>query len=70
MTSSLTTRELEDFYDALAEAIDSAGDKSPLFLAKLALKLALDVGDLKTLMTALQVASADLSEAAGDVPVR
>jgi Protein of unknown function (DUF2783) len=61
MTPSLTTRELEDFYDALAEAIDRAGDKSPLFLAKLALKLALDVGDPKILMAALQVASQDLT---------
>lgn len=64
MTPSLTTRELEDFYDALAEAVDQAGDKSPLFLAKLALKLALDVGDMKTLMTALQVAAEDLTPTA------
>ncbi len=60
MTQTLSTRDLEDFYDALAEAIDRAGDKSPLFLAKLALKLALEVGDLKAVLHALEAASTDL----------
>lgn len=53
--------DLERFYDELAEAVDRAGpDKSPLFLAKLALLLGAEVGDLALLRRAMAASLEDL----------
>jgi hypothetical protein len=46
MTTSLSTADLEQLYDRLAEAIDAAGaEKAPLMLVKLALLAAERIGD-------------------------
>jgi hypothetical protein len=43
----MTTEELEAYWEALADAIDQAGpEKAELFLAKLALVLGRESGDL------------------------
>lgn len=60
-TETIALRDLEDFYDLLAESIDRAGaEKSSLFLAKLALQLASEVKDPARLRHALEVALLDL----------
>ena len=61
MNAPIALRDLEDFYDALAEGIDRATpEKAPLFLAKLALHLAAQVADPQRLQDALDVALQDL----------
>ena len=58
---TLTVPQLENFYDALAEAVDLATpEKSELFLAKLALLLARQVGDPAALEGAIRTALHDL----------
>ncbi|MEN9538341.1 MAG: hypothetical protein RLZZ126_576 [Pseudomonadota bacterium] len=59
--STLTTAQLETVYDTLAQALDRAGpDKSELFLTKLCLLLAQDLGSDATFATAVQCALNDL----------
>lgn len=61
MSEPIRLSDLEDFYDALAEAIDRATPpKAELFLAKLALQLASEVKDAATLRRALDAAALDL----------
>jgi hypothetical protein len=61
MSQTIALPDLEAFYDALAEAIDTATpEKSQLFLAKLALQLASEVKDPGKLHQALQIALRDL----------
>lgn len=53
--------DLEGVYELLAESIDKAGEgKAPLFLAKLALLLAREVGDPMKARTAIEIALRDL----------
>lgn len=57
----LTTAELEDVYDLIAEGVDAAGpDKTPLFLAKLSLALANLLGDRQAVEQAVTVSLKDL----------
>ncbi len=58
---SLSLPELERVYDDLAEAIDHAGpERSELFLTKLALLLAHEVGQRARVAELLQTALRDL----------
>ena len=58
---ALTIDGLETVYDALASAIDQAGqDKTELFLVKLALLNAQALGDAELVQQQLQVALLDL----------
>lgn len=51
-TNPLPFHELEGFYDVLAQAIDASGpDRETVFLAKLALRLAHELGDGARLAT-------------------
>ncbi len=60
-TDKIALRDLENFYDLLAESIDRATpQKAPLFLTKLALQLASEVADPVKLQQALDVAIRDL----------
>jgi hypothetical protein len=57
----MSTIEIEQVYDLIAEGIDKAGpDKMALFLAKLALALANLVGDSKAVANAVLAAGRDL----------
>jgi len=57
----LPFEDLEKAYDLLAAAIDGAGpEKEALFLAKLCLTLAHEIGDLTTVEQAIDIAKADL----------
>ncbi len=59
--SQLTLNELEAVYDALAEALNQVGtDKESLFLTKLALLLANQLGDQAQVEQAITTASRDL----------
>jgi hypothetical protein len=63
-TEAIALRDLEDFYDALAQTIDHVGEaQTPLFLTKLALHLASEVRDPARLQDALAVALRDLQPA-------
>lgn len=58
---NLTTTDLEDVYDLIAEGVDAAGpDKAPLFLAKLALALANLLGDRQLVEQAVRASVKDL----------
>ena len=60
-TPSLSTAELEAVYDALAHAIDQAGDaKAPLFLVKLALLNAQALGSAAQFTQHIHTALQDL----------
>ena len=57
----LSIAELEDVYDALAQAIDRAGDgRSELVLVKLALLQAQALGDAAQVRRSIETALADL----------
>ena len=59
--SQLTLNELEAVYDALAEALNQVGtEKESLFLTKLALLLANQLGDQTQVEQAITTASRDL----------
>ncbi|MFI0397595.1 MAG: DUF2783 domain-containing protein [Thiolinea sp.] len=59
--SQLTLNELEAVYDALAEALNQVGtEKESLFLTKLALLLANQLGDQAQVEQAITTASRDL----------
>lgn len=61
MTDTMAFQDLEDIYDRLASAIDAAGpEKESLFLAKLCLTLAHQVGDRAVVERAIEIAAADL----------
>jgi hypothetical protein len=60
MANALTLPDLEQVYDDLAEAADRAGDRRELFLAKLALLLAHEVGDRHRVGALIGSALADL----------
>lgn len=56
--------QVEQVYDALAQTLDTVGaEKSELFLAKLALLLAREVGDPDRACTLIAEASANLDAA-------
>ncbi len=60
-SNALTIAGLETVYDALASAIDQAGqDKTELFLVKLALLNANALGDAELFQQLLQAALQDL----------
>lgn len=62
MSASLKPEELERIYDLMAEAIDAAGrDKEALFLSKLCLLLAENVGDESTVKECIEMAEKDLA---------
>jgi hypothetical protein len=57
----LPFEDLEKVYDLLAAAIDGAGpEKEALFLAKLCLTLAHEIGDLTIVEQAIDLAKVDL----------
>ena len=58
--ASLALPDLERFYDDLAAAIDQAGTKDRLLLAKLVLLMANRLGDADTLTALLDCAKQDL----------
>jgi hypothetical protein len=60
MSPPLPLTGLEAFYDELAEAVDRAGDRRELLLAKLALLLAHEVGDLARVRALIRTAETDL----------
>jgi hypothetical protein len=61
--STLPFADLETAYDMLAEGIDTAGqDREALFLAKLALALAHECGDIDAFRRAVAAALQDLSQ--------
>ena len=61
MTNGLTIGGLETAYDQLATAIDAVGeDKSELFLVKLALLAAQQLGDEKVFCDLIERAQQDL----------
>jgi hypothetical protein len=57
---SLPVDDLEALWEALARAVDAAGDRSELFLAKLALLLADRLGDRAAAEAAIAAALRDL----------
>ena len=61
ITRKLSVAELEEVYDAIADAVDEAPeDKRLLFLAKLALTLASQLGDAAKVSEAIAAAARDL----------
>ena len=58
--TGLSIGDLETVYDALAQAIDSAGDQAQLMLVKLALLQAQAAGTAQAFETHLQTALQDL----------
>jgi len=60
MRTPLPLPDLEAVYDDLAEAVDRAGDRRELFLAKLALLLAHELGDRGRISALIATAEADL----------
>lgn len=65
-TNPLSFHELEDLYDALAQAIDSCGpEREAVFLAKLALRLAHELGDGARFTTLVAECLAEPEAAAG-----
>ncbi|MEJ2760632.1 MAG: DUF2783 domain-containing protein [Gammaproteobacteria bacterium] len=60
MATSLTPEELERIYDLIAEAIDAAGpEKEALFLSKLCLTLANELGDEEQVRKCIAIAGQD-----------
>lgn len=61
MSKQLTAEALERVYDQLAEAIDAAGtEKESLFLSRLCLLLARQVGDEEMIRECIDIAGRDL----------
>lgn len=62
MNQSMAFAELEQVYDLLAETIDEVGEKNEsLFLSKLALTLAHELGDLEKVREAIRIAVAGIA---------
>jgi len=60
-TPTLSVQELETVYDALAESIDAAGPgREALFLTKLALLMAREVGSAERMQALIDAALKDL----------
>jgi hypothetical protein len=59
-TTGLSIHDLEGIYDELALHVDHAGDRSELFLAKLCLLLANQLGDKALVTSLIASASQDL----------
>ncbi len=59
-TPALSPLELEQVYDDIARGVDQAGERSDLFLAKLALLLAQDLGQPRRVAALIETALADL----------
>ena len=58
---TMTTPELEDAFDLIAEGADAAGESHErLYFAKLALTLAQRLGDVEQVREAVDIALADL----------
>jgi hypothetical protein len=60
MNSSMPIQDLEAIYDELALKVDQAGQRSELFLAKLSLLLANQVGNKETVLALIDSAVQDL----------
>ncbi len=60
MSDKLTFEELEQVYDLLAASVDAAGARRELFLCKLCMTLAHNIGDLSVIEEAIAIARADL----------
>ena len=61
MSDTLKFEGLEQVYDWLATAIDEAGpEKEALFLSKLCLTLAHNIGELSVIEDAIRIAQQDL----------
>ena len=56
----MTDAQIEDAYDLIAEAVDAAGDKAPVFLAKLSLSLANLVADPELVAATIASCAKDL----------
>jgi len=66
MTDELSVDDLEQVYDSLAEAIDNVGpEKEALFLAKLVLILANDLGDRARILADIEMAGRDIEDEPG-----
>ena len=63
MTRPLNAAELEDAYTAIADAIDSVGpERERVFLAKLVLLLAQEMGRPQRISELIDIAKRDLPE--------
>lgn len=60
MNTGMKIEDLEIVYDELALHIDRAGDKSELYLAKLSLLLAEEIGDREKVVKLIESALLDL----------
>jgi hypothetical protein len=60
MNPSMPIQDLEAIYDELALKVDQAGQRSELFLAKLSLLLANQVGNKETVLALIDSAVQDL----------
>lgn len=60
MSQSMSITDLERIYDRLAEAIDSTGSDSELFLVKLALLVAEAMNDVERFNALIECAVHDL----------
>ena len=61
MNGPLPFGELEQVYDLMAQAIDAAGaENEALFLSKLAITLAHELGDLERVREAIRIAAKGL----------
>jgi hypothetical protein len=59
--STLAFEDLEQVYERIAEALDDIGaERERLFLAKLALTLSHQLGDLDRIEAAIEIAKRDL----------
>lgn len=56
----MQVQDLEIIYDELAREIDRAGEKSELFLAKLSLLLANELGEKSLVLELIKSSSQDL----------
>lgn len=56
----MQVQDLEVIYDELAQQIDRAGDMSELFLAKLSLLLANQIGDKGLVLQLIESSAKDL----------
>jgi hypothetical protein len=61
MTANLTSEELEKTYELIAESIDEAGiEQESVFLSKLCLTLAYQLGDMQKIEASIRMAKSHL----------
>lgn len=60
MNTCMPIQDLEAIYDELALKVDQAGERSELFLAKLSLLLANQIGNKDTVLAMIESAVQDL----------